>query len=323
MESKLNILFVMEQWCDCNPDCGPSGTHHFYLETWKACGLGDCREINYDNRPAAETIIRIMQACKERKPDLVLFTECWGRESATALAPLWPVLQKDGIPVVAVWHDTARQGIWRDLDGIAVNVAVDLPEVRVPMRNAIALWVPQNPNLYFDSTVPRDIPVMHAGSKAPNMKPGMLDWVRSLRCEVTCIGGPREDRLCWSEYATLYRRAKISLNFCKLPDGTPQVKCRVWETIHSNALLLEEDNPETARWLKPEVEYIPFTGQRDCEDKIRYYLRHEEERKQIAQSGYLRAQREYNSRLWWMTVLNAAGLIKPPREEPALTGQYD
>lgn len=319
----MNILFVMEKWCDCNPDCGPSGTHHFYLETWKACGLGEVREINYDGRPPAETISKVLAECRQRRPDLVFFTECWGRESATGLAPLWPMLQQEGIPVVTVWHDTARAGVWRNLPGVALNVVVDLPEVRAPLPNAIALWVPQDPNLYFNTPIPRDIPVMHAGSRAANMKPGVLEWIKSLNYPVVCVGGPREDNLCWSEYASLYRRAKISLNFCRLPDGVPQVKCRVWETIHSNALLLEEANPETAKWLRPGIDYVEFYSQRDCEEKIRHYLKHDEDRVRIAGSGYTRAQQDYSALQWWRRVLLALKLNAGLPLEAGITGMYD
>jgi hypothetical protein len=319
----MNILFVMEQWCDCNPDCGPSGTHHFYLETWKHCNLGEIREVNYDGQPAQETMDRVLAMCAERRPDLVFFTECWGRASATGLAPLWPILQGLGVPVVTVWHDTARATVWRDLPGIRLNIVADLPQVSIPVHNGLALWVPQNPELFFDTTIPRDISVLYAGSRAPNMKPGLMEWLKLLNFPIMLIGGPREDKLSWSEYAAIYRRAKIGLNFCKLPDGVPQVKCRVWETINSNAMLLEEANPETAKWLRPGVDYVEFHDQRDCEEKIRYYLAHDNERQAIAMSGYRRAMIDYSPRKWWETVLEAIGLELPVIGEAAITEMYD
>ena len=124
--------------------------------------------------------------------------------------------------------------------------------------------------------------------------------------DVYQTGGQRECRLSVDEYARIYMRSKIALNFCYHPNLIAQCKSRVFEATLCGAMLLEADNSETARRFEPMVDYVPFTDETDLVEKVRYYLAHESERMEIAARGHQKAKKMYTGDLFWKTVFRRA-----------------
>ena len=92
-------------------------------------------------------------------------------------------------------------------------------------------------------------------------------------------------------------RAKISINFSFSVDKH-QLKGRVFETMHSGAMLLETKNPQTEMLFNDGIDYVSFSNKEDLVKKIKYYLIHEQERESIAQNGRQKVLKLYNSKLF-------------------------
>lgn len=299
----MKVLFVTEQFCDCNPAAGVSNSYWYYIETWRQLGLGEYSVCHYDCRPAEQAFDEVHREAARFEPGVVLFTECWGH-THPIIHGLWSEFAARHIPVIAVWHDTAKVGA-QDLDGVRLNVIVDVPQVRFPLRNGMALWVPINTEM-FHPEEPRDIDILYASGRSNKTLPAQ--WIQASGLPVTWRAGQREEHLPMQEYAALYRRAKICVNFAQDNEGSaPQVKCRVWETLAAGALLLEQRNTETPGWLRPGVDYVEFSNPIELADRARYYLKHDDERRKIASSGYQQFNQRYSPALWWNVALAWSG----------------
>ena len=82
-----------------------------------------------------------------------------------------------------------------------------------------------------------------------------------------------------------------------------QLKARVFETMLSGALLLEERNDQTARYFEDGVDYVSFGSEQELVDKIRYYLKNDERRAAIAESGRRKLREKFSGRQFWSRVL--------------------
>jgi spore maturation protein CgeB len=143
-----------------------------------------------------------------------------------------------------------------------------------------------------------------------NVREEHLDYLNYYGIDVYRAGGLREHFISIDKYTEILRRSRISLNFSHSALGTHQVKGRVFESLFSGALLMENDNEETKRFFTPMVDYVTFESKDDLVDKVRYYLEHEDERQRIAMNGHLKATREYNTRVFWSKVMERLGELK-------------
>jgi hypothetical protein len=240
----------------------------------------------------------------------VFYTECGGIPSAQ-IHELWPWFAQRGIPVVAVWHDS-QGGIVRDLDGVACNVIVDTRNLWPHIRNALPLWVPHHPNLFYDDGRHRPNDVAFPSSRnSKSIAAQYRAFLEANGIPVHWRGGQREDRLSWYDYAEEYRHGKICLNFPRnSPDRTPQVKSRVTEALYCGCCLFEHGHEHLTDMLIEGKEYVSFTTPEDCLNKIRWHLEHPAVLRSIAEAGRNRAILDYSPRRWWNAVFNAVG--KPP-----------
>jgi hypothetical protein len=303
----MNVLFIMERFCDCNVACGTSGTDEYYMLTYRSLNIGPAYVVNYDFNPVSVTVNGCKSTAEKYPLDLVFYTECGGIPSAQ-VHELWPWFAQRGIPVVAVWHDS-QGGVVRDLDGIACNVIVDTRTDWPHIRNALPLWVPHHPNLFYDDGRHRANDVIFPSSRnSKSIAAQYRTFLEANGIPVHWQGGQREDRLPWFEYAEEYRNGKICLNFPRnSPDRSPQVKSRVTEALYCGSCLFEHGSEHMTDMLVEGKEYVAFTTPQDCLDKIRYHLDHPAELRSIAEAGRNRAIRDYSPRRWWSAVFNAVG----------------
>ena len=82
------------------------------------------------------------------------------------------------------------------------------------------------------------------------------------------------------------------------------------------AMLLEEENFETARLFEPFVDYVPFRNTNDLIEKIEYYLKYEDEREKIARNGSQKAYERYSGTAFWKRILEIAA--KKKNVQPSL-----
>jgi hypothetical protein len=204
-------------------------------------------------------------------------------------------------------------------NGIDLNILLDSRFLakHFPERNDfIYLWTPLDFSVFHLGDGQRDIPVSFLGSIGSyrNVRVEYLDYLKAQQLDIYHTGGQREQLISLERYAEILRRSKISLNFSHGPPGIHYLKGRVFEILFSGALLMENANSETPQYFTPMVDYVVFDSKQDLVDKVRYYLEHDDERQQIAYSGYLKATTEYNHNVFWtkvMAKLKELNLIDP------------
>ncbi|HOL68191.1 MAG TPA: glycosyltransferase, partial [bacterium] len=297
--ARLHVLFVTEKWCDCNPALGLTNSAHNFFGSLDATGLATQEHFHYDEyyhlfhrRPETALLAR----CLKGGIDLMVFT--WTVGSRYNLYPsVLKRIRAAGIPVVAIWFDSAQPWCQQIMKKIAPLVDLNVPIDSTSAwqmtgwsgRRFLPLWTPQDPRIFYDPGLPRTIGISFPGSLA-----GRPDRVRGLAAlkkaglAVFQAGGQREKPVSIQEYAGLLMRSKIVLNFSN-PWPYCQVKGRVFETTLCGAMLLESENPETCRWFEPMVDYISFKDESDLVEKARYFLKHEEERMKVAAKGKKKA----------------------------------
>jgi spore maturation protein CgeB len=111
-----------------------------------------------------------------------------------------------------------------------------------------------------------------------------------------------------NKYAEVLGSAKISINFSFSVDKH-QLKGRVFESMHGEALLMETDNPQTAMLFDEGKDYVSFSDKKDMLDKINYYLSHDKEREKIAKSGRKKVLDLYNSDFFLQKIFNHKDFI--------------
>lgn len=97
----------------------------------------------------------------------------------------------------------------------------------------------------------------------------------------------------WSEMPKVFHMSKINLNFT-IPNIKSGIPLRIWDVLGAGGFLLTNYQAELPLFFKEGEDLVCFDGIEDMREKAGYYLKHEEERKQIAENGY-RKVKEYHS----------------------------
>ncbi len=91
----------------------------------------------------------------------------------------------------------------------------------------------------------------------------------------------------------IFYNSKINLNITSrtIESGIPQ---RVFDILGSGGFCLTNYQSEIAQYFEDGEELVMYTSLEDLLRKTEYYLQHEEERKRIAQKGYLKVKNEFS-----------------------------
>jgi spore maturation protein CgeB len=94
------------------------------------------------------------------------------------------------------------------------------------------------------------------------------------------------------EKAKAFNAAKIVLNVMHYGE-IMGVNDRCFEAAGCGAFQIVDWKPNIAEFFEPEKEVVTFRTLGELKEKVRYYLEHEKERKEIADRAYERAHREH------------------------------
>lgn len=91
----------------------------------------------------------------------------------------------------------------------------------------------------------------------------------------------------------IYKQSKINFNItCRsITSGMP---LRVLDIMASGGFLISNYQPELAEYFVPGEEMVLYESMSDLEDKVRYYLEHDEERIAIARRGCEKTRAEFS-----------------------------
>ncbi|MCR5272967.1 MAG: DUF3880 domain-containing protein [Lachnospiraceae bacterium] len=92
----------------------------------------------------------------------------------------------------------------------------------------------------------------------------------------------------------VFRESKINLNFT-IPNIQTGIPLRVWDVLGAGGFLLTNHQYEIDEIFEDGKDLVCFEDERDLVAKARYYLEHDDERKAIARSGYLKAKKHDNA----------------------------
>ncbi len=100
------------------------------------------------------------------------------------------------------------------------------------------------------------------------------------------------------ELITMYSRSAISLNFSEVSDQVSgaikrHLRLRDFEAPMSGAFYFTGYQEEIRQYYEVDRELICYDSKEELLDKVRYYLRHEQEAKLIRAAGLRRAQRDH------------------------------
>ncbi|MDR4508951.1 MAG: glycosyltransferase [Candidatus Brocadiaceae bacterium] len=306
---KPHILFVTEKWRDHNPKYGLSNSEHNLYGSLDASCLATHERIHPDEyllRTNGSFDNAVILKCLRSGPDALCVT--W--PAHPKLKTLGFIKNKLNIPVIAIWWDSVNHMEEAEsfLPFVNINLVVDsstafLGKTQRP-EQYLPLWTPEDPSLFYNPGIERDINVSFAGTvkNYPDRVAGIFA-LKSKGIDVYQTGGQRENTVSVDEYALVYKRSKIALNFCYHNNGVPQTKGRIFEATLCGAMLLEAENAETARYFEPMIDYVSFSDEADLVEKVRYYLAHDPERMEIAERGHKKAKERYTGKIFWETVL--------------------
>lgn len=131
---------------------------------------------------------------------------------------------------------------------------------------------------------------------------------------VKIAGGrwPRENTLeNFEDYAKEFGKAKISLNFAASPYCRYSRKGRILEALSSGAMCITT-YPDILKyrlgtWFEVGKHLAEFNLD-NCVDVVKYYIKNEEERKQIAEAGYEHWKKTCSADVFWPRLFEIAGV---------------
>ena len=89
----------------------------------------------------------------------------------------------------------------------------------------------------------------------------------------------------------------------------PQIKGRIFEVAATAGFLLTGDADNLRDYYQEGKEIAVFKDKNDLVEKCKYYLSHEEERKNIAFAGYQRTIKEHTYEQRFKEIFNLMGLM--------------
>ena len=152
--------------------------------------------------------------------------------------------------------------------------------------------------MYKNLNLPRIYDVSFVG-QCYGERPSFIDTLKRNGIKVKTFGKGWENssRVSQADLIKIYNQSKISLNLSFSHD-TPTgyiytIKGRDFEAPGCGSLLLTRDAKEIAEYFVPGEEIITYEDANDAAEKIKYYLKNEDEREKIAKKGYERILREH------------------------------
>jgi hypothetical protein len=320
MEKNKKVLFVTEKWCDAGrPEKGLTNNYHNLFRTFESTFPDISYSIAHMDEYALlkqKNIDSFLPSLIDKiSPDIIIFS-LLGKSHLNPSEVSFRHAKDAGCKTVFIWPDVFDG--WGRSEIMKLNEK-NLADLHVcwaseqnldnDYDNLLWTWTPEDETLYFplENGEKADIDVSFVGSPRYAERQNYLNYLLGTDIKINIAGGQREESLAPFKYAELIRRSKINLNFPGGPDGYDQVKGRVFETLASRSLLMERKNSATSQYLTDGKHYITFENESDLEEKIRYYLKHEEEREQIANDGYSLFKERYTAEIFWKNVMKELG----------------
>ena len=318
------VLFLMERYCDADPNCGPTNSEHLVVDAIKGTGfVRECRQFYFDalsqeiGRDDMSEVLR--SYCMSFKPDLIVYTPLGG-SLGQRLNPSNHTIASLGTTVYLHLFDAkpgcGLESIWLPfVNYLGINDCISAFLYYRSDPRIIMGYSATGPD-FQDRGMERDIDVCFVGSVDPDdrrwpMRSEYTSYLRDNGIDILVDGGQRGHRLEVKEYAGILGRSKMALDFCRDGNGLACLKSRVFEALSCGALLLEDEGSDAGMLLEEGRDFISYGSKDDLLRIARYYLDHDEERRAIARSGRDKATEIFNARNMWGHILTTMGYGLP------------
>jgi spore maturation protein CgeB len=96
----------------------------------------------------------------------------------------------------------------------------------------------------------------------------------------------------WTKAPEVFRRSAVNLNFT-IPNIRTGLPLRIYDVLAARGFLMTDYRAELAEQFEIGKELVCYESIPELEEKCAYYLKHEEERKKIAENGYERVNKDH------------------------------
>lgn len=309
---KPHVLFVTEKWCDCNPERGLTNSFHNLFGSLKSTGLATYSNLFFDEYTISKkTKIDDDFITFGNQADIVVIAPLNGIHHAPQIKS-YRFISK---PIVAIHFDSVSPKNLAYADAVVpyvkFNVVLDsgFSYKSSPYDDRyLALWTPQDPTIFRNPGVNRDIPVSFLGTmKHRQDREDGINYLGSKDVKVYQMGGQREKYISIEEYADVLQRSLVTLNF-SMNHKWHQLKGRIFEAMLCGACLVESQNDEIKEYFTDGEDYISFKNTEGLLYTVRSLLDDRKFTEKIARSGQAKCEKLYNAENWWKRVFDRAGV---------------
>ena len=148
-------------------------------------------------------------------------------------------------------------------------------------------------------------------------RPKLLDKLRRSGLDVDCWGhGWGSGRLGHDEMVEVFGSSRVNLNLSGAWTGSrwrrrpvvAQIKGRTFEVPGCGGFLLTEAVPHLERYFRPGEEVAVFRNADELVAQARYWLDHEDERREVARAGHTRVLAEHTYDHRFNAIFTSMGL---------------
>ena len=224
-------------------------------------------------------------------------------------------LKKNNIKIISLWWDTCSSkfidSIKPTLEIFDKHVLIENPlinfektkEFNLYKNKFIALYTPLEYTFEQHSKI-FDVAFFGQISSYRSIRKEYLDYLLENNINLYYGAFEKENQCSNEKYYEILSKSKIGINFSMSVDRH-QLKSRVFETMLSGCMLLEQKNEQTSYYFNEGVDYDCFSTKEELLQKINFYLNNDDIRIKIANSGRQKINDLYNGQTFWdKTLIN-------------------
>jgi len=190
------------------------------------------------------------------------------------------------------WNDILLNSLHRTILILDNPLKKFVPETLIKSGKAIAVVPLFNLSQLSKVNAHRNIDFNFIGSVGSyrSYRNEYIDYISQLGYR-SVIGNfdSRQEQFARNDFLSVLSNSKISINFSMTHSAEFQLKGRVWETMLSGSMLLEQENEQIKYFFTEGIHYISFSSKLELRQKLVHYLKSNSDRIRIANAGQARA----------------------------------